>query len=45
MFDGFDFSPGFGDAGGSHQPEGCVWHIIFICFATVLLIGFLKWMS
>jgi len=30
---------------GGNEPSGCVWHIVLICIATVLFIGFLKWIE
>jgi len=44
-FDGFGDLGSSGGTSGPDDPAGCVWHIIFICFATMLVIGFLKWMS
>jgi len=46
MFGIFNFEiPG--DEGGPNWSDGpgCLWHIIFICIATMLFIGFLKWIS
>ena len=44
MFD--DFNPDDPDVfGGPNEPSGCVWHVVFICIATMLVVGFLKWIS